>query len=248
MNLTLGTPKPESNNHKKAKDRPLSDLELEAESKAEKLSKAAFPQIPPFPGTVGFLIRNVRGGNEAVIRYLDYAFHAKSSGGGKGLKEIFILWDNLDEFSRRRVDVFDHLCKQRDISPRRFLGWITEGMFECGQQETMIDLIEARPKLISNIDKFSGDRKNFKDRELLAKVSRLTEESPIVSINQTTNIQKNTLIVEAAEVGFSDIIRNSERFLKKEKASRQITEGSKEDFIDIETFQTEREKENAINS
>lgn len=241
MKLATGTPNPSSViGAKRPKDRPLSEEESIAERRATILNKKEYPTILPFPGTLGFLLRNLRGGNEAVIQYLQSSVTFRN-GSARPIKEILILWKNLDEFSKQRVDVFDQLCRLREIPPRKFSGWIAEGMFEYSNQENMIDLIEAKSELIGNIAKFANKEKNFKDRELLAKATKLTEESPLIAVNSVTNIQKNSLTIEAGNVGFADIIRKSEKLVASPFERKQLEAANEEDSIPVE-FTVKKEK------
>src|SRR5689334_2766506 len=51
-------------------DRPLEQYEIEAESNAIELSIKNFKRIPPLPGTLGYLFRDLIGGNQSVYNFV----------------------------------------------------------------------------------------------------------------------------------------------------------------------------------
>src|ERR1043165_5471613 len=94
-------------------DRDLDTKEKEAEEKAEKYSLSAFPRLSPIPGRLGWLLRNlhpdVEVRNEMAVNFIQAVEEGSKR---RFIKNLFIWWNVLDSFSKRRVDIFDIFCEE----------------------------------------------------------------------------------------------------------------------------------------
>lgn len=225
-------------------DRPLDENELEAEEKAIKYSRMVYRRIPPIPGTLAFALRNLKGGNESVIEFLRWSQTGEKSNRTKFIKEFIILWNNMDEFSRRRIDIFDHLCRKYSIPLKRFWGVLQEGLFDHYEQLAQTALGEAKQDLIKDIRKFSSREKGHADRKLLADMVKLTSDAPLIKVED--NSQHLTVNNNSSIPSFAQSIRRSEEFVRRDELEkpkvRELTEG-KQDYIEAEILNEEDKEE-----
>src|SRR6476660_7882644 len=132
-----------------AQDRELDEIELEAEQKAEKFSLKDFKRINPIPGRIGFLLRNLHKDvgtrNEMVMSFIDLLPEANKR---KFVRILKTWWNVLDDYSKRRVDIFDIFCEKYEINRSRLWAIIQEGMFESNDALTKTALDGIKPKLI----------------------------------------------------------------------------------------------------
>lgn len=228
-------------------DRDLDERELEAEEKATKFSRAIFKRIPPIPGTLGFMLRNIKGGNASVIEFLRWAQVGEKTNRTAFIKTFLILWDNMDEFSQRRVDIFDQLCRKYDIPLKRFWGVLQEGMFDHNEQITQTALSGYKPEFIQRLMALADKEKNHQDRRLMAEALNLSNKEPLVKIedksqhltvNQTNNLPSFANSIKRSE----KTIRHQDIEFPEMNQPKMLSEGET-DFIDVETFSDTRELE-----
>lgn len=225
-------------------DRPLDENELEAEEKAVKYSRMVYRRIPPIPGTLAFALRNLKGGNESVIEFLRWAQHGENSNRTKFIKNFIILWDTMDEFSRRRIDIFDHLCRKYEIPLKRFWGVLQEGLFDHYAELAQTALGEGKLDLIENVKKFSSKEKGHQDRKLLADMMKLTTEAPLIKVEDKS---QHLTVNNSAVPSFIESIKRTEKTVRQNEQApvvtpKELTEGE-QNYIDAETFETEDDKE-----
>lgn len=217
-------------------DRPLDEKEEEAEEKAQTFSRQIYRRIPPIPGTLAYMLRNLRGGNESVIEFLRWAASGEKGNRTQFIKTFLILWENMDEFSRRRPDIFDHLCRKHDIPYKRFWGVLQEGMFDCNDQITQTALSGHKPQFVERLMQLAEKEKNHQDRKLLSDAMKLTETQPLIKIEDKS---KHLTVNQNMIPSFSQSIKRSEESINHENiampAPRELTEGE-QDYIDVETF------------
>src|SRR5689334_9124412 len=115
-------------------DRPLEEYELIAEQNAIELSIKGYKRINPVPGTLGYLFRDIIGGNTSVYEFTKNAL-PDSNGRGKGItkietlcKKVILIWNALDDFSKNRVDVYDHICDRVGLKRSEFYAITAKGM------------------------------------------------------------------------------------------------------------------------
>lgn len=219
-------------------DRPYSQEEEEIEKKATKYSLHKFPRIKPLPGTLGFLLRNLRGGNAAAMHFL---LQTDEHNRKRFVKDFEIYWKNMDEFSRNRVDIFDILCLKQGISVKKFWGALQEGMFDHHDALSQISLSGHKAEFVELLKKMAKLPRNHADRKLLAEALGITKETPLVSFvdnskHETTNVQVNNNNIPS----FASSIRRSEKVVDVEQITLQeakeplaLGEG-KQDYIDAE--------------
>lgn len=229
----------------KEADRPLSIEEEEAEEKATKFSRMVYRRIPPIPGTLAYMLRNIKGGNESIVEFLRWAKVGEKGNRTKFIDTFLTLWENMDEFSRRRADIFDHLCRKYDIPLKRFWGVLQEGMFDHNDQITQTALNGAKPQFVERLLELSKKEKNHQDRKLAATAMKLVDDKPLISIEDnskhlTVNQNNNGI------PSFSQSIRRSEKIIRNDQPievkPKQLSEGV-QDYIDTQTFELEDEKE-----
>jgi hypothetical protein len=215
--------------------RPLNEAEEEAEEKAVKFNRMVYRRIPPVPGTLAFMLRNLKGGNESVIEFLKWARDGQNGTKAKFIDTFVIMWNNMDEFSRKRIDIFDVLCAKFAVPRRKFWGILQEGMYDHNEQLTQIALSGYKPEFIQKLMKMAEDRRNHNDRKILAESLKLTGQTPAVNVqdnstNVTLNQQTNNF------PSFASSIRRSEKTIKHEDTAiipKELTEGET-DFIEAE--------------
>lgn len=224
-------------------DRDLDEKELEAEEKAVKYSRLVYKRIPPIPGTLAFALRNLQGGNESVIEFLRWAQEGNNNNRTKFIKEFIILWETMDEFSRRRVDIFDHLCRKYSIPVKRFWGVLQEGLFDHYKELAQTALGESQPELVASVRKFANKEKNHQDRKLLADMCKLTTEAPLVKVEDNS---KHLTVNNNVVPSFVDSIRRTEKVVRSNEVElpkpRELTEGEQK-YIEAEVLESEDNRE-----
>lgn len=245
-----------------ANNRALEANEEEAEEKAIKLPRKHFKRIPPIAGTLGYLFRDIEGGNQAVFNYINETLSAsnkqKANSNAYKIYRVILMWNALDENSQNRVDVFDWLCDKVGISKQKFYAQAAEGMFDHYEAITTRILMESKVELVNNVRQFGRSEKNFKDRELLAKATKIVTDQPLIgSIDNSTKV--TNLSFESN--GFKDILRSTEKLLRSDEDNfidiepennaiidsqgqnqRQITEGNLAGMISTDMFEKESEE------
>lgn len=226
-------------------DRDLSELEIEYETKAEKYNVEKYRRIYPSFGTLAYLFRNLKGGNNVVIGALRSALGER--GAAPAIKDFITKYDSLDDYSQKRIDVWDLIC--RDLNRPTTLIWnhFIKGIKLYVEALKTASIELNKPDLVETINKFARKESNQKDRELAAKVSGLVSDSPLVNVNQTSETKtiNNTMNLFGKE--FTNTIRevNSQLIGDKETkfvAPLELTEGNN-DYIEAE-FEDIKEKEN----
>lgn len=220
-------------------DRELSKEEIEAEEKAEKFSLKGFGRIYPNPGTLGYFFRNLRGGNEAVIEHLR---NAASSNKTKFLHNFILIWNNLDSFSRRRVDIFDIICRKYSIDRAKFWGIFQEGCFKYNDAISQVAISNHKNEFVELLKRKMAGEKNSADRKLYAEIAGMIDSKPLISIednsqNLTVNNNGNSQLPS-----FAQSISRAEQGIKKglpQVEPRRLTEGQ-QDYIDAEIILEER--------
>lgn len=239
-------------------DRPLEQYELEAESNAIELSIKHFKRIPPLPGTLGYLFRDLIGGNSSVYNFVKnalpivYSTKPTRNGNSKDIKatKVIRLWNAMDEFSQNRVDVFDWLCDRVELPKDDFYAYAAKGMFNHFDAISQRIIMETKPEVIHNVRQFARSEKNFRDRELAAKATGLTKDAPLIgSIDASTKVNANlsfnpsfnSMLKEADAV-----INENENFIEAEEIEpKQLTEGNN-DYLNTETVKENEEELLAI--
>lgn len=235
-----------------AQDRELDEIELEAEQKAEKFSLKNFKRINPIPGRIGFLLRNLHKDvgvrNEMVMSFIELVDGANKR---KFIRVLRNWWNLLDDYSRKRVDIFDLFCEKYDIHRSRLWAVIQEGMYVNNDALTKTALDGIKPKLIPLLWKMAEKERNVQDRKILSEaVGIIGGEAPVIQDNsQTTN---NTLVVNdnnGVIPSFADSIRRSDKnvrktpTIEKKPQPRELTEGEQNYIVDGYIVETEEERE-----
>lgn len=239
--------------------RELEENELLAEQNAIELSIRNFTRIKPVPGTLGYLFRDLIGGNASVYEFVknilpDSNYIGARSGAKLGsktdqlAKKVILIFNALDEHSKNRVDVFDHLCDKVGLARREFYGLAQKGMFDHFEAISQRVLMETKPEVIHNVRQFAREERNFRDRELAAKATGLTKDAPIIgNIDASTKINNNLTI----ESNFSSSMKEIERQIKDEEfiegevvndiEPKQLNEGNTE-FLNVEAIKNKEEE------
>lgn len=222
-------------------DRPLTEEEIDAEERAEKFSLKGFGRISPVPGTLGYLYRNLRGGNDAVIEHLR---NASTTNKAKFISSFLIIWNNLDKFSRRRVDIFDILCNKYNIPRSKFWGIVQEGMFESNNALSQIALSGHKPEFVELLKKQMAKEKNAADRKLYAEIVGMITEKPLISVED--NSQHLTVNNSQSPIpSFTRSMSRAEQGIKKGLPAvqvKQLGEGT-QDYVDAEIISETRNAE-----
>src|SRR6266576_4851426 len=223
-------------------DRALDEEETFAEDNAKKLSKGKFAPIKPIYGTLGYLFRNLSGGkfkNDSIIECFRTASHTNKS---KFIKELIIIYENMDENSRHRVDFFDWFCRKQNVSIAKFWGAYQEGAFSYEDAIVQSAISASKQHLIEVVQKFSNKEKNFNDRKLLADINGLAKDSPLVAL--TDNSQTANVFVGNGNkiTSFMESLRRSENKSQNINEDKLLTEGHT-DFIEGELVKEDDIKE-----
>lgn len=225
-------------------DRPYDDEEIESENQATKFPINIYKRIKPVHGTLGYAFRNIVGRNHVVIEALkNVGVHQSKT--HRFIKEFIILWNNMDEYSRKRVDIFDWLCEKYDINKAKFFGIVQEGMFNFNNLMAQTALSGFTPEFIEIIKRMAKKEKNIGDRQLFAKMAGLTSEAPILQLNDNSTNTKNELHLHEASPlpSFANSMRKSDEGVRTISSAQQkaLTEGN-QNYIDAEMV-SEPEKE-----
>lgn len=226
--------------------RKYSVEEEEAEKQAISFPVSRFKRIKPIPGTLGFMIRNLEGGNATVVEHLSNLLG--TDGGHKRyekIKHVIIAWNHLDTYSRKRVDLFDLLCIELNIRRRLFWGWLQEAIWDYEDVMAQIALNGHKNTFVEQLKHHANQPKNQQDRRLMAETLKLTESTaPKVNIVDNSVNTRNEINLDADRVpSFIRTIRTNETKQEKEPdESRMLAEGE-QDYIDVEVLnRTERDE------
>jgi hypothetical protein len=233
-------------------DRPLSNEEEEAENKAQKFSIKHYRRIAPSAGTLGFLFRNFSGGNFAVIEVIrDKIEHTQ--GVGKKLRDLLTLWNLSDEFSRNRIDIFDHFCQKINLERSKLWGFFQECLYEYQNLLVKMAISDMTLDLVENVDKFSRKEKNIRDRELAARITKVDRVEPLVQVNDNSLTVNNNLSIKDSNIGFSfaEMIKSGDKAVRGDSAHLveiedfkplELEEGNEEDFVEGDILENGQEK------
>lgn len=224
-------------------DRPYTSEEKEHAKKAKHFPEFAFKTIPPIPGTLAFLFRNLRGGNQQVIEFLRIACPTDplvvNIGNKKWLRPLIDYLDKLDDESLARPDIFDWVCRKQNIAIDRFFRAYRDGAVDYEQVETDIMLANLKPKLLERIDRFSKNKFNTKDRELLAKATKLIDSGTAQTV--INNNPQTAIVNNEPPKSFAARIRGESLNESQEVKPLELIEG-KPDYIEGEIIETSRER------
>jgi len=218
-------------------DRPLDAEEIEAEELAAYFPISKFKRIKPLPGTLAFYLRNFKGRNEAVANFL---INLRKTNNSAWLRDFCKLWPALDDYSKKRIDVFDLFCNKFGVRIEKFWGVLQESIFWHNDALTQTALSEYKPQFVEILKKHVDKPKNAADRKLMAEALNLTKGAQF-TVNEThvRNQINNTQINNVSNVpSFAKSIRRTEVNGSKPK---ELEEG-KQDYIDTE-FSVKEEKE-----
>ena len=229
-------------------DRPLTEEEELIERKAKTVSH--WRRIHPIMGTLGFLLRNTN--NYVVIEHLRNVASKVPKGQLVSLNRVLNFFDELDEFSQQRVDIFDHICRKFNIDRDKFWGWFQQGSYQYLDVISKTAISNMRPRIVEAIGKHMMKEKNFKDRELAAKMAKLVDNNPLVKIEETKNVTNNNLTVNnnSPFSNFTSSIRKADEQIRGQEVdeNRLLEEGNKENFIDAEFYEEKEEDSVKIES
>jgi len=233
--------------------RDLEDYEQEAEANAIELSIKYFKRIPPIPGTLGYNFRDIEGGNQSVYNFVSNVLPVSkftSTGGKVGnirenkAKRILAIWKAMDTHSQNRVDVFDWLCERIQLEKDEFYGFASKGMFNHFEAISQRILMETKPELVNNNRQFARSEKNFRDRELAAKMTGLTKDAPIIgNIDASTKVNNNL----SFSPNFNSVLREADNAVGEiiegeiVEEPKQLSEGSN-DFLNTEIKEESEEE------
>jgi hypothetical protein len=234
-------------------DRAFSKTEEEVEASAIKFSIKHYKRIHPYFGTLGHLFRNFNGGNSAVIEIIREKIEhgGNSISNAKKFKEALTLWNVSDEFSKSRVDIFDHICQIVKLERAKFWALFQECLFEFQNLLVEMALTDKKLDLIENIDAFSKKERGIRDRELLSRITGVDKPASLMQINDNSTIVNNNLSIKDSNVGFNfaDMIRSGDKVVRGENKNEieeaeediKLLEEGNSDYIDGEIVQNEKE-------
>lgn len=203
-------------------NKSLSETEESFERKAEKLPILRFPRIHPHKATIGFMIRNMEGGNVQAIEYIRMSLpaNAANSGfaaGGSAIYQLVKEFDHLDINSQMRVDCLDWLCRRSNITPSRFLKVINDGILAFHDEMTKTIIAEKKPELADKIlrDAISEDKKSTGNKRLAAEMSGVISNKPLVEIDQSQTRIVNDNRTQV--LSFSEYTKRNDKEVRGEK-------------------------------
>lgn len=232
--------------------RTLEDYEIIAEDNAVELSIKYFKRIPPVGGTLGYLFRDIEGGNRAVYEYVKNSLpsgnstHPSKAGNAKEIKarKIIRIWNSMDEHSQNRVDVWDWLCTRFELERREFWAIASKGFYDHYEAITTRVLMETKPEVINSVRQFARKEENFKDRELAAKATGLTKDAPLIgNLDASTKVQNNL----SFSSGFNSMLKEADaavgEIIEGEIVDepKQLTEGNS-DYLNTEVKEESEEE------
>ena len=238
---TTAPSKAELERIKLASERVFTQEEIEAEEKATKYSIKRCPRVKPIPGTIGFFVRNILGGNAAIIEHLKDLIDTDipdNSGNARyyKLKNILILWNNADEYSRQRIDIFDIMCDEAKVRRRMFYGWINEALFDSTEEQVKMSLQLHKTDFIELLMKMAGEKRNGTDRRLLAEMMKLVNGGgPQVVVNNEGD--RTVINTQNVLPSFLSSIRRNE-VIAPNLGRKELSEGN-QNYIDGEVVEDE---------
>lgn len=216
---------------RKTTAKELSEVEKNHIRAAEKLSVQEYPIIYPVMATIGYMVRDMEGGNHQAIEFIRAGLPSSTLQTGKNfLYDLVLDFDKLDEDSKQRVDCLDWLARKNKIATNRFLDAIEKGIEEFSRRQTNIMVAAKRPDLAEKIfkDAISEGTKSTQNKSLASRIAGLVQPAkPQVVIDQSSK----TVNVDARAqvVSFSDFQK------RQDKMIRGRVEGEEEkDYVDAE--------------
>lgn len=256
INLGIVEVKPKKEATKSASinnGRALNEEELVFESTAKVLSKSKFKRIPPVLGTLAYLFRDVEGGNFTIVQIATEVIRSdpnrtRQNTIASKVNNLIFLWESLDDASKNRIDVFDYLCIECDLSKKKFYAVVMEGWFDNLEAVNQRILMETKREIIHNSRHFAKEERNFRDRELMASATGLKKESPLIgSIDASTKIQNNITY----ESSFRSMLKDTEKIVNEldvvdaeivVNERRMLNPPNMENFVDANIFSKEEKK------
>lgn len=220
------------------------------------ISKYLYPMIPPNLGTIGFFIKKSRLVPEDIIQILRSQGTKRDKRKNFDYKERALIhinevWDLLDEFSKQRFDIFDHLARRALLTTEDLWGILLVKLANHGvlATKTAMTLLELNKlELISKVGNKVGENDNAD--KLMAEMTGLKK-------NETNiNVQNNQNQINLNErPSFSKLSNSLNKVLMEEmnpdleleskEEQKQLTEGNL-DYVDSEIIENEKEDERLL--
>lgn len=204
---------------------------------AIKIDSKTYPIIRPIRGTLAhkFILFNKE--NDEIILYLK---QVKLSDGTNlihgAVNKIVDYYETLDEYSKMRHDLFDHLAAKFRVSGYKFWGWIAEGIARISDEEVESLLLSSRTPLIQKVNEMAMTDGGHKDRDLLARITGIVKPAALVNINQNNN----TVNVNSLPKFHEDSKRIEQEIEASKVAPRELSEGTK-NYIEAEIEEVREE-------
>lgn len=215
----------------------LSSKELKEEEKniiraAEKLPVSEYPIIYPLQGTIGFMTRNMEGGNTQAIEFVRASIpQVTLRTGNNFLVDLVREFDKLDEASQNRIDCLDHLARKNGIGIARFIDAMADGVEFISKRMTTMVIAAKRPDLAAKILKSAENEslKSVAHKKLAANISGLEQkESPLVKVETGNKITNNTQINQNVVLSFSDFQKEQDKLIRGANSAEE------KEFVDGE--------------
>lgn len=231
-------------------DRPLSQLEEDVEANATKFSIKNYKRIQPTFGTLGYLFRNFSGGNSAVIEIIREKIEHSGTQVSKKFRDLLVLWNISDEFSKSRIDIFDHLCNTVKLERAKFWALFQECLYTLQKLLIEMALTEKAFDLVENVDAFSKKEKNIRDRELMARITGVDKPASLVEVNNNQTTVNNNLSIKDSNIGFSfsEMIKTGDKVVRGENVREleeaeenlKLLEEGNQNYIEGEVVENEK--------
>lgn len=215
------------------RDRKFSEEEEMAFRSALLLPLGIAEKIMPDIGTLCYYFRNET--NDSVILIIKRAIRkaikindVKTDDFRKQLIHLVDRYEKLDEFSRKRPDVFDHLCTLLEIDVDTVWEMYQKQIASFSREMAEFEINVYTPGIITAIAKKALDPKDDKGKELFMRIAGLDKPAPAVVVNDNSvhNTQNNHNMFS----NFSGSIRKSEKEIAA--AEQRQLEGAKQEFIE----------------
>lgn len=233
-------------------DRPLSEEEEIYFDKALILNKEDFRPLKPIVGRLGFYLRNYH--NDEVVEilrtlldgYLEGqienfdAVDRRTKDEKRWIRDVIKIYERLDFNSQNRVDVFDWLARDLEVSVPKFFGAFQEAAVLNQERITTTSIEQFKPLLLHATMKFALQGKNFKDRELLMRVFGFDKPASQISIQDNS---QNVILTqdEGNKKLFGNFTSSMKKVEKEVESEQKMLEEGKQEFIDAEIVE-EKEK------
>lgn len=210
--------------------------DLEHVKLAKVINENQYPQINPSLGTIGFFLKKLRLKPEDIISIINHDKLDSRTKNDRALLHLIDIWNHLDNHSRERFDLFDHLARRGGFTVKQLWGLIMVKISNYSMQSIETANILLR---LGKLDIASTILEKAKDND---KVLNLAAQATGLVKNEThINVETNIANVTNNRPTFDKLSSIVNKEIANEidniniRDNRLLTEGNVNDnYIDAD--------------